>query len=84
MKTTINLNSYPELIIQKAIQKGIANNKTAAITIGLLDLNDKYKLVDNEIQLVAKKLEKLDKEAKIKGTKFVSLDKAMKKYSHLK
>ena len=46
MNMNIKLAGIPERIIEGAIHAGLAKTKTDAITLGLLELDHKYKLLE--------------------------------------
>ncbi len=48
MNMTIRLSGIPEKIISGAIFAGLAKTKTDAITLGLLELDNKYKLLEQQ------------------------------------
>ncbi len=85
MKTTIEVTGFPELVLERAVELGIARSKTDALRIGILELNDKFKLVQNvEDELVAKKVQKIEEEIASGKRKTESLEQVFKKYPHLR
>lgn len=81
MRTTLEFVGFPEVILQKAVDLGIARSKTDALRMGIFALNKEFHLVENpEAALVAKKLEQEEKEMKKKGTKYLSEEQALSKY----
>ena len=85
MKTTIEVTGFPELVLEKAVELGIARSKTDALRIGILELNDKFRLVQNaEDELVAKKVQKIEEEIASGKRKTESLEQVFKKYPHLR
>ncbi len=46
MNMNIKLAGIPERIIEGAIHAGLAKTKTDAITLGLLELENRYKLIE--------------------------------------
>lgn len=81
MKTLVQVNGIPELILDKAVETGLASNKTDAFKMGLLELNNKYKLVeDYEEEMIARKLDQEVREMKEKGIKYIPLEEVLKKY----
>ncbi|PIT85453.1 hypothetical protein COU36_03185, partial [Candidatus Micrarchaeota archaeon CG10_big_fil_rev_8_21_14_0_10_59_7] len=68
MKTTVEVNGFLDLVLQKAVDLGIARSKTDALRIGVLELNKNYSLVDGaEAELVIRKIEKNKAENRAKG-----------------
>ena len=85
MKTTISITGFPEMVLQRAVDLGIARSKTDAIRIGVLELNEHYRLVeDREAYLVIKKMQKLDEETRAGKRKTLSEEDVLKKYPHLR
>ena len=81
MRTTVQLVGTPDLILEKAVELGLARSKTDAIRLGILALNKEYHLVkDLEMELVAQKLKREEAEMKRKGKKYLSEKKALSKY----
>ena len=87
MRTTIEINGFPELVLEKAVSTGIARSKTDAIKISVLIMNDKYNLVNyiKEIndQKLIKAFKKREKEMKAKGQSHRTNEEVLKKYGHL-
>ncbi|MFH0817290.1 MAG: hypothetical protein V1909_01515 [Candidatus Micrarchaeota archaeon] len=85
MKTTIEITGFPELVLEKAVELGIARSKTDALRIGILELNDKFNLVERaEDELVARKIQKIEDEIASGKRKTESLEQVFKKYPHLR
>ena len=85
MKTTIEITGFPELVLEKAVELGIARSKTDALRIGILELNDKFGLVQNvEDELVVRKMKKISEEIASGKRKVETLDSVLKRYPHLK
>jgi hypothetical protein len=71
-----------ELILEKAVEIGLANSKTDALRIGALCMNKEYKLVkDFEMELVARKINKEKEEMARKGQKYLTEKEALAKYA---
>ncbi len=67
------------------MELGIARSKTDALRIGILQLNDKFRLVENaEDELVARKAMKISEEIASGKRKTESLKDVLKRYPHLK
>ena len=48
MYTTIDMKGIQNDILELAVKAGVAKNKTDAIGIGVLELNNKYKLTESK------------------------------------
>ena len=81
MRTTLQFEGVPEVILNKAVELGLARSKTDAIRMGIFALNKEYNIVkDIELEMVGRKIQKEKGEMKAKGQKYVNLDEAMEKY----
>lgn len=81
MRTTVALKGAVELVLEKAVELGLARSKTDALRLGVLALNKEYNLIkDLELELVERKLKKEEAEMKKKGLKYLSEEKALAKY----
>ena len=81
MRTTIAVEGAAEMIIEKAIDLGLAKSKNEVLRISLFSLNKEYNLIkDLEMEMVAKKLEQEEKNAIKNKTKFLTKNEALKKY----
>jgi len=81
MRTTLQFEGVPEVILDKAVELGLARSKTDAIRMGIFALNKEYNLIkDIELEMVGRKIEKEKSEMKAKGQKYINLDEAMSKY----
>jgi len=81
MRTTLQFKGVPEVILEKAVEVGLARSKTEAIKMGIFALNREYNLVkDLEMELVGRKIEKQEEEIKKKGLKYLSKEEALAKY----
>ena len=70
MKTTIEIAGYPEIVLERAVELGIARSKTDAIRLGVLALNQVYHLLDNaEDELVIRKMQRMEAENEAAGRK---------------
>jgi hypothetical protein len=87
MRTTIEIKGFPELILEKAVSTGIARSKTDALKVGILIMNDKYRLVDNVKEIDDPKLiaafKRKEKDMKANKQKYITHEEVMKKYGHL-
>ena len=81
MRTTLEFKGATALILEKAVELGLAHSKTEAIRLGVFALNKEYKLVkDLEMELVARKLRQEEAEMKRKGIKYLSEEEALAPY----
>lgn len=85
MRTTIDMEGIPEIVIKRAIDCGIAKTKNEAVRLAILSLNKEYNLLDDfsEENQVIQKIESINKKMKEKGQKPMSASKALSKYKHL-
>ena len=71
----------PELILQKAVDLGIARSKTDALRMGIFALNKEFNLVkDAEAELAARKLAEEEMEMRRTKTKYLPEERALSKY----
>ena len=81
MRTTLEFEGAPEIILDKAVELGLARSKTEAIRMGIFALNKEYNLIkDLELELVGRKIEKEKVEMEKKGLKYIDKDTALAKY----
>ncbi|MEK6953813.1 MAG: hypothetical protein AABX01_02315 [Candidatus Micrarchaeota archaeon] len=81
MRTTLSFEGLPELILEKAVELGLARSKTDALRMGIFALNKEYHLVkDIEEAMVARKLELEEEGMKASGEKYLSEKEALSKY----
>lgn len=81
MRTTVAFEGVTELILEKAVDLGLARSKTDALRLGIFSLNKEYNLVkDIEMELVERKMLKMEAEVKRKGIKYLSKEEALAKY----
>jgi hypothetical protein len=81
MRTTLQFKGVPEVILEKAVEVGLARSKTEAIKMGIFALNREYSLVkDLEMELVGRKIEQQELEMKKKGLRYLSKEEALAKY----
>jgi len=81
MRATLEFEGTTELILEKAVELGLARSKTDALRMGVFALNREYKLVkDIELELAARKIGKEKKAMDEKGEKYLSEEKALSKY----
>ncbi|MFH1586868.1 MAG: hypothetical protein ABID38_03365 [Candidatus Diapherotrites archaeon] len=81
MRTTLEFKGTPDLILEKAVELGLARSKTDALRMGVFALNREYNLIkDLEKELVARKIMKEKEEMAKKGKKYLSEEEALAKY----
>ncbi|MBU1196877.1 hypothetical protein KJ765_00035 [Candidatus Micrarchaeota archaeon] len=81
MRTTLEFEGFPELILQKAVALGIARSKTDALRMGIFALNKEYHLVmEPERELVEAKLMEEEMEMKRTKKKYLSEKEALATY----
>jgi len=81
MRTTLEFEGVPEIILERAVKAGLARSKTDALRMGIFSLNKEYGLVkDIEEALAAKKLKKEEEEMNAHGKKYLSEKEALSKY----
>ena len=81
MRTTLAFEGTAEVILEKAVELGLARSKTDALRMGIFALNREYNLVkDIEMELVSRKITSEKKEMAKKGEKYLSESEALKKY----
>jgi len=81
MRTTLSFRGLPEVILEKAVELGLARSKTDALRQGVFSLNREYGLVKNvEVEMVEQKLRAEEEELKKTGTKYLSEKQALSKY----
>ena len=81
MRTTLKFEGTTELILEKAVEFGLAGSKTDALRMGVFALNREYNLVkDIETELVSRKILKEKKEMGKKEEKYLSEEEALGKY----
>jgi hypothetical protein len=81
MRTTLAFSGATEVILEKAVEIGLARSKTDALRMGVFSLNREYKLVkDMELEMVSRKVMKEKEEMTQKGEKYISEKEALGKY----
>ncbi len=81
MRTTLAFGGTAEVILEKAVELGLARSKTDALRMGIFALNREYNLVkDIELELVARKLQAEEEEMRRNGIKYLSKKEALAKY----
>jgi len=83
MRTTVDMDGFPELVISRAISLGIAKTKNEVIRMGVISFNKEYNLVNEkniEMQMVESKLMQEEKLVKTNKIKLLTKDEFFKKY----
>ncbi len=81
MRTTLSFVGLPEVILEKAVEVGLARSKTDALRMGIFALNNEYHLVkDIELEMASRKLLKEENDMKLSGKKYLSEKEALSKY----
>ncbi len=81
MRTTLAFGGATEVILEKAVELGLARSKTDALRLGALALNREYKLVkDFEMEMVERKILKEKQEMARKGERYLTEKEALAKY----
>lgn len=81
MRTTLAFKGVTELILEKAVELGLARSKTDALRMGIFALNKEYRLVkDIELELAAQKMKREEAEMKKRGIRYLPEEKALAKY----
>ncbi len=85
MKTTVHLEGILELVLERAVELGLARSKTDALRLGVMELNREYGLVNaRESNLVIEKMQKMEAENRRNGLKVLSEENVLDAYPHLK
>ncbi|MCD6522563.1 MAG: hypothetical protein J7K68_02350 [Candidatus Diapherotrites archaeon] len=82
MYATVKFTGIIEQILEKAVELGIAKTKTEALRLAVLELNNKYNLLERNIEdeLAIKKMQKIDREIAKGRRKLLSEKQALGKY----
>ncbi|MBI5224278.1 hypothetical protein HY989_00230 [Candidatus Micrarchaeota archaeon] len=81
MRTTLEFRGLPEIILEKAVDLGLARSKTDALRMGIFSLNKEYSLIkDVEMEMASRKLQQEEKHMKRTPEKYLSEKKALSKY----
>ncbi|MFH1106387.1 MAG: hypothetical protein V1787_00675 [Candidatus Micrarchaeota archaeon] len=84
METVVRFVGVPEFVLDKLVSMGYFATKTEALRAGVLELGKEYKILGEagkmEEELVARKLEREEKELKRSGGKYLSEKEALSKY----
>lgn len=77
----IELEGVAEQTINKLIEQGYAKTKTEAIRLSILQAAEKYNLINQEQELITRKIERIQK---TRGLKFLTEKQVLEKYPELK
>jgi Arc/MetJ-type ribon-helix-helix transcriptional regulator len=87
MRTTFEINGFPEAVLERAVKTGIARSKTDAIRLSIHFLNDKYDLIkdinDLENQEMVTEFKKQEVKMQNQGKKYLTNKEVLAKYKHL-
>lgn len=77
MHATVKFTGVLDQILSKAVDEGIAKTKTEALRLAVLELNNRYNLLERKLEdeLAVRKMQRMDKKGK-----FLSLAQVKKKY----
>ncbi len=76
----VRMDGAVELILKRLLDLGYYKTKSEAIRAGILRLGREHEISGREARLVARKIRRLDEEAKKSGTKMIPFEKVLKKY----
>ena len=82
MHTTIKFTGVLEQILEEAVDEGIAKTKTQALRLAVLELNNKYHLLEKsrEDELALRKMQRMEEEIASGKRKLLTLAEVKKKY----
>ena len=87
MLINIKLDGFPETILNRMVELGIASNKTEAIRLALMDYNEHHclKKIERyvEDEMAIRKMGEIDKQISEGKRKVVGAKKAMGKYAKM-
>jgi hypothetical protein len=85
MKTTIELTGFPDLVLQRAVDLGIARSKTEALRISVLSMNEQYGLVQSaQDEMAVARMQEMEEDMKKPGKKYLKLEDIYARFPHLK
>lgn len=83
MEAVVRFDGAVAVVLEKLVDMGYFRTRSEAIRAGVLELGKEYNLLKSpqevEDELVVRKLQRVEEEAKKKNVKFVSLDDALKR-----
>ena len=85
MHSSVRFTGVIDAILAQAVKEGLASTKAEALRQAVLELNNKYSLLeraqrDKLDELAIKKMQKIDKEHVEGKRRWISLDEALAKY----
>jgi hypothetical protein len=87
MNITLKLEGFPEHLIHRMMELGLASSKTEAVKLAVLDYNEHHKIdsVERYIEdlMAVKKMQNLDREISEGKRKTISKKEALGKYAKL-
>jgi hypothetical protein len=79
MYATIRMNGIQEEIVELAVRAGIAKNKTDVLSVGVMELNNKYHLLEQKEDIEERhEAERIYKEVKSGRMKTYTLEEIRK------
>jgi predicted DNA-binding protein len=85
MNITLKLDGFPEHLIERMIELGLASNKTEAVKLAILDYNHHHKIESLEQyiedMLAVRKMQQIDEEIQEGKRKIISKEEALGKYA---
>ncbi len=88
MNITLKLEGFPEHLIERMMELGLASSKTEAVKLAVLDFNEHHKIesIEQYIEdgMAVKKMKQIDKEIKEGKRTILSEKDVLKKYPHLR
>jgi hypothetical protein len=82
MHTTVKFTGVIEKILEEAVDEGIAKTKTEALRLAVLELNNRYGLLERARgdELAVRKMQKIDKELAEGKHNLLSEKEALRKH----
>ena len=78
MYATVKFEGVIDKILEKAVENGFAKTKVEALRLAVLELGNKYQLLEREDFLTAKKMESIYEEIKAGKRKVISEKEALR------
>jgi len=72
MYATVKFEGVIDAILEHAVKKGLAKTKVEALRMGVLELERRYHLLEQEDELAVKKMQKIDAEIRSGKRKVMS------------
>lgn len=83
MNVTVEIDGYIRAVIETLIEKGIVKTKAEAVRLGILGLNDKYHVMEEE-KILYEIANKAREDINSGKSKLVSEKEFLEKFPHLK